>query len=180
MSTDICARVINSNTAVVYTSADQLITTIGDLQVINAYGIVIKYQSGDFDTTGTQESRQPSTNETSSAGPTSTLPSSGNKNSSGLSSGAKIGIGVGVSLGVLLIGLGILLLFLHRREQRSTQDGVPATTQPDTTAKEPMYTQVPHDPRYELPSHTPHTATSELDATPQYSYQHGHPPAGSG
>ena len=82
---------------------------------MNAFGVIVKHQSGDFDSTTTTSSGATSSTTSSTSTETST-----GGGGSGLSSGASIGIGV--SVGVLALALivgGVYLAMRHRKKQNA-------------------------------------------------------------
>ena len=163
--TEHCERVLAPNAVVTYTqnntggSAQVLSTTVGDRDAINAYGIVIRWQSNDFLTTPTGQSTTSGSESNTISQEAAATTSSSNKESGGLSSGAKIGIGVGVALGALLVALGVLLLLQRHRKSKKAQQ-VPMVQ--DDPSKQPPYVD---NPQYELASQG---VTHELEGNHHY------------
>lgn len=97
-------------------------TSVDPNQLINAYGISIRWKEGDFPASA-------------SATPTATQSMPNAAASDGLSTGAKAGVGVGVTLAVLLV-IGLLLAFFFRRKK---QQGVRVSSQDQPYTGDAIY-----------------------------------------
>jgi hypothetical protein len=100
-------------------------TKLGTSDGINAFGVIIRYQSSDFTTTSLSATPSSSSDQqlpiTSSSATTSATVAKGTtRASSGLSTGAKAGISVAVVVGALLVLVaGVSLL---KKSQRHTSN----------------------------------------------------------
>jgi hypothetical protein len=137
------------------TFTSKYVRTVG--AAINAYGIIVKHQSGDPNSASTS-------NTISSSSTEGTGKSTGSSESagSGLSSGASIGIGVSVGVVGLALVVGGIYLFLRLRKKKSASAHMDTGTSADVT----NYPQVVNSYVTKVPQEldTHYASPQELDS----------------
>ncbi|KAF2680104.1 hypothetical protein K458DRAFT_421912 [Lentithecium fluviatile CBS 122367] len=116
------------------TSRSVLVPTGGWLR---AYGVVVKFREGDFDSKTTPSGTSLTTTNGPSSTPTTSASAESGSSSSGLSTGASIGVGVGVGIiGLALIVGGVWFLLKLRRKKQT--DALPYAHHELPVWKEPQ------------------------------------------
>ena len=125
------------------------VASVNGLGGLNAYGIVVHQQAGDFPASTTSASTSstssPSPSPTPSSTPAATsssAPSTSSTSSNGLTTGAKAGIGVGVGVGVIaLLAAG----FLGYKFGQRKRGGVGASELENNRPRGPPPVEMPAD-----------------------------------
>ncbi|KAI0132437.1 hypothetical protein BJ170DRAFT_680318 [Xylariales sp. AK1849] len=149
-----------------------------------AYGIPIRRQQSDVQTTtGSQQSsvtsKETASSQTLTSASETASPNSSSTSSGGLSAGAAAGIGVGVGLAVLLVGCAAAYLFCARRKKRQQAYAPKPESQSSNDYHDGVSNNHAYQPSVSVPTYTHPSgdwAPAELPQNPERTYEvSGHP-----